>query len=342
MSQQLRGIVIVVLLIALFGEGYFAVSTQNEISFLRYELAWAKQTVTMQTALYRKLASDARLLEKRTSDMEVALGKESASFKANLAKAEKDRQKLESAIGSEERARRLAEATSKVASLQASTEIAALQQQLTTSISSKDLSQIVETWRPRIVKVECRVGGAIAAGSGIVMHFSDIDSAGVGVLTNRHVLYGGSDFSIPPSSCDVLLPGSGTRSTVFAAKKEIEIDRTSELDFGRLVLTDAGSTFRALVAKDTPTCTVAPKLGDGLIILGYPTIGTSGDITATDGIISGIDGSYYITSAKVERGNSGGAAILVKDNCLLGIPTFVRQGSLESLARILDIRAIAN
>ena len=64
---------------------------------------------------------------------------------------------------------------------------------------------------------------------------------------------------------------------------------------------------------------------------------TRTDVTATEGIISGFDGDYYITSAKVEHGNSGGAAILVKESCELGIPTFVQTGSIESLARILDL-----
>jgi S1-C subfamily serine protease len=63
-------------------------------------------------------------------------------------------------------------------------------------------------------------------------------------------------------------------------------------------------------------------------------------LTATDGIISGYAGDYYITSAKIERGNSGGPAILIKGKCLLGIPTFVTVGSLEALGRVLDITVL--
>jgi hypothetical protein len=54
-------------------------------------------------------------------------------------------------------------------------------------------------------------------------------------------------------------------------------------------------------------------------------------------VISGYEEGLYLTSAKVERGNSGGAAIDVNNNCYLGIPTFVTVGSFESLARILDV-----
>jgi hypothetical protein len=70
--------------------------------------------------------------------------------------------------------------------------------------------------------------------------------------------------------------------------------------------------------------------------LGYPTIGSSGSITVTEGIVSGIEGDYYVTSAKIDHGNSGGVAILTKDDCYLGIPTFVKNnGGFESLGRIL-------
>lgn len=63
-------------------------------------------------------------------------------------------------------------------------------------------------------------------------------------------------------------------------------------------------------------------------------------IAVTEGIISGFEGNYFITSAKVEHGNSGGAAIHVRNNCLLGLPTFAQVGYIESLARILDIRTV--
>ena len=77
------------------------------------------------------------------------------------------------------------------------------------------------------------------------------------------------------------------------------------------------------------------NIGDKIVVLGYPAIGTEGGITATEGIISGIEKNYYVTSAKIDHGNSGGAAILVKDDCYLGIPTWANPGSIESLARIL-------
>ena len=100
---------------------------------------------------------------------------------------------------------------------------------------------------------------------------------------------------------------------------------------------DLSRNARSVTAS--PVCDVADT-GDHLTILGYPAIG--GDsLTTTDGIISGIevDGTvrYVKTSAKIDTGNSGGIAI--KDSgCIVGIPTSVRKGQIESIGRVLDLR----
>ncbi len=97
-----------------------------------------------------------------------------------------------------------------------------------------------------------------------------------------------------------------------------------------------------LNAKSPNLCEANTKapIGGKVIILGYPGIGSPEGITATEGIISGYDGDYYITSAKIEHGNSGGVAVLVNNNCYLGMPTFVAVGTIESLGRILDVNVI--
>ena len=82
------------------------------------------------------------------------------------------------------------------------------------------------------------------------------------------------------------------------------------------------------------------QIGEKVFVFGYPSVG--GDsLTVTDGIVAGVenDGStrYYKTSAKIEHGNSGGAAIL-ENACFLGIPTLAIRGSIESLAYILPLQ----
>ena len=79
------------------------------------------------------------------------------------------------------------------------------------------------------------------------------------------------------------------------------------------------------------------KVGEEIVILGYPTIGGE-YLTATEGIISGYEGTYYLTtSAKIEQGSSGGGAFLKSTGCLAGMPTFVRLGRIEAFARLINM-----
>ena len=73
---------------------------------------------------------------------------------------------------------------------------------------------------------------------------------------------------------------------------------------------------------------------------GTITVSDKKSYIVTRGIISGLEGNYFITDAKIDHGNSGGTAILTRGDCYLGIPTYGIQGELESLGRILDIRAV--
>ncbi|OGI67277.1 hypothetical protein A2823_01520 [Candidatus Nomurabacteria bacterium RIFCSPHIGHO2_01_FULL_41_91] len=84
-------------------------------------------------------------------------------------------------------------------------------------------------------------------------------------------------------------------------------------------------------------------IGTPLSVFGYPAVGGN-SLTVTDGIVSGVETDnngvhYYKTSAKIDHGNSGGIAI-EDSGCVIGIPTFVQQGELESIGRILDLKYI--
>jgi|GEM_PF-3279423 len=87
--------------------------------------------------------------------------------------------------------------------------------------------------------------------------------------------------------------------------------------------------------------------GDELVALGYPEIGggTFGGapvltLIATEGVISSEPEtwkSYFVSSAKIEHGNSGGGAFLKKNGCLAGMPTSASVGKIESLAQFINI-----
>lgn len=197
--------------------------------------------------------------------------------------------------------------------------------------SAPDLSAVINEWRPRIAQVKCRwdfpdTSSNETSGSGVLITGSPVPT----LFTNRHVVtYRG----ITADRCIVKFPEETISAIVGAV--EITPSPTGE-DWAKIALSKASPYVKSLVSITPDRCEERAKFGETVVILGYPTIGSLEDVTATDGIISSFEGSYYISSAKVERGNSGGAAILAKENCYLGIPSFVGAGQLETLARILD------
>lgn len=200
-----------------------------------------------------------------------------------------------------------------------------------------NLTSIIGEWRLRTANVICDFTYRRSSGSGILLRFSEDSGDIIGVLTNRHVL--ADEFGNVAQSCVVAMPNHNKTFLARASAGEIGIS-SAGYDFGRIVISEPDQYVEELTNPDVYICADKAQIGNELIIIGYPLIGARGDITATDGIISGYDGDYYITSAKVEQGNSGGTAVMLSANCLLGVPTFVQSGSLESLARILDINVL--
>jgi S1-C subfamily serine protease len=146
------------------------------------------------------------------------------------------------------------------------------------------------------------------------------------LLTNKHVLESvGTD-----ATCNAYLPHL---DKTIALSTKIA---SGDLDKMHIKVTNPNEVPINLHTSILE-CTQKPQIGDRVVILGYPGVGSKTSITATEGIISGMDGDYYVSSAKIEHGNSGGAAIIQKDNCFVGIPTLVVKGKIESLARILPI-----
>ncbi|HEU5114139.1 MAG TPA: trypsin-like peptidase domain-containing protein [Candidatus Paceibacterota bacterium] len=198
-------------------------------------------------------------------------------------------------------------------------------------------SDIVSKWDPIVAYIVCEfkyTDGSVyqvQSGSGTLV----IDSNGHrSVLTNEHVVDDGSGYR--PSECAIKFPDDPT--TMSVTYSDI-MTSSSGSDEATILLANPDSYTKNLTAAGRHYCSAEPDIGDQIVILGYPGIGSPTGITATEGIVSGFDGDYYVTSAKVEHGNSGGAAISVKNNCYLGIPTYVETGQAESLARILKWQA---
>ena len=197
---------------------------------------------------------------------------------------------------------------------------------------TKDIASVINQWSGIIGKIECdfveNQETWISQGSGTTLGLNGQTV----VLSNRHVLVPNN---ITPNVCRTKLLNS---SSVYSGN-DIRVSSSGQ-DWAVLYLNNLDSQIKSITARQPVICKNKPSVGDGVVILGYPTVGSKTGITATEGIIAGYDEDFFITSAKVEHGNSGGAAILLKDNCLLGIPTFAETGTIESLARILDIQAV--
>ena len=237
-------------------------------------------------------------------------------------------------LASEQAKREAAERARAAENAVARAQITQLQQNLDEA-KGPDVSAIISKWRPKVVSITCKWnlgGGRIAEGMGSGTLATNTPFATI--LTNRHVVvYGGAT----ADSCTLKFPGDVVSSVVATA--DIAPSGAGS-DWAKIFVRKPTAYVAALASDVIKRCTTRAAIGEPLVILGYPGIGAQGDVTATEGIISGYDGDYYISSAKVERGNSGGAAILEKQNCYLGMPTFVDVGQLETLARILDQKLI--
>jgi len=223
----------------------------------------------------------------------------------------------------------------------------------------KDLATIVSEWSPYVVLVTCWWRDITPSnniyyqrGSSIIRYNEEVKK--IDILTNRHVLSRNFDhpdeclFSTDPNNnyatktMDFYPAANNIDAEVVAFSKNTTLkEPVKSYD-------EKNYTYFENLAKSSPLINPKKfcsdvKIGDKIVILGYPY--TGGDfgtnITATEGIISSFDGNFYVTSAKIEQGNSGGVAISTKDNCYLGIPSNVATGHFESLGRILRWEAIS-
>ena len=226
----------------------------------------------------------------------------------------------------EELAKRLVEEKERreLLAQQQETLLADVDEQFATLVS-KEATAIVHRWSPFVYQIDCVFeNDEDGSGSAIVEQHNQKRQ----FITNRHVL---EEETLAPTACTLTKPGGSDLETTIPGDM-ISFGADDDDDIGYGVVTD---TIPAV--NKNKRCSTKPAIGDRILILGYPGIGATDSITATEGIVSGFDDEYYITSAKIEKGNSGSAAIHIERDCLLGLPTRVVPGKLESLARILPL-----
>jgi hypothetical protein len=203
------------------------------------------------------------------------------------------------------------------------------------------------------------------SGSGLVANLNSIPT----VITNKHVVYS-PQYGLA-TECDVAFPYDkwvfySIITVDLPARESVGVQLPPSPANGKILFTADESDvaylsgFNLMSSDYVPplslqdraksgsfACRGEPSIGDPLVILGFPVYGTAVampatsnnpiEITATEGIISGMAAGYYTTSAKIDHGNSGGLAIDTTNDCYLGIPTASYTGSIESLGRILPV-----
>lgn len=180
-----------------------------------------------------------------------------------------------------------------------------------------------------IVRVVCSDGSPLESAT-VVMGSGTIYGLNKYVITNHHVVQGSA-------LCKVGITDNVKNSPTRWYDATILTDIPS-IDVALLKPTESIPADVSTVAYNLCKSNQI-EIGDQIVVLGYPGVGGN-TITATEGIVSGFDGYMVKTSAKMEHGNSGGGAFLVKNNCWFGIPTEVNKGELESLGYIINYVAL--
>lgn len=208
------------------------------------------------------------------------------------------------------------------------------------SLTQDQISAVVELWCP---DDDYDNNGFLSMGSGTIVSEDGI------IFTNRHVI-SNEDWSVISSSptCYVGITEDISQPSIFMYMADLlsyspQADEFFDFDVAVLYIYD--------VCYDCPGAPSSlpdrfPYLelgyssnmvpGDYVAVVGYPGIG-AGTWNFTDGIISGRVGDFVLkTDAKIDSGNSGGAA-LNSENKLIGMPTWTISGQAESIGYIIEI-----
>ncbi len=204
-------------------------------------------------------------------------------------------------------------------------QIDSLEQKVSLSALGTSNSAVADEWSPRVGYVYC-LGYDSSEWSGSATAFLN-PKGEMYALTNYHVLQNAF-------GCVVSFPGDSETYTIMS--NDMYWD-DSPYDWALFWITNPSSYLYSHVSLPEFCAESSINLGSEVVILGYPTYGATTSITVTQGIISGTDEGYFVTDAKIDHGNSGGAAINSSLGCFVGIPTAARTGQIESYGRILDV-----
>ena len=204
-------------------------------------------------------------------------------------------------------------------------------------------SAVFAEWAKRVVKIRCKEGDNEFEGSGALLFKEGDDSPFV--VSNAHVVASGRVCTVLVEAPDNKTYEYKSFSLIPNEKYDLALvflDGTLKGEEVAGPLKGAPAARELTFSKNYAYCSENDvNAGDKVYILGYPAIGGS-TLTITEGIISGSEGVYYKTSAKIGEGNSGGVAILARKNCYIGIPTEALVGRVESLGYILNLTIIKN
>ena len=182
----------------------------------------------------------------------------------------------------------------------------------------------------------------LSSGSGVI-----IGSDGL-ILTNSHIVPQiGEVPNIDLDRCGVALPdpNTGQPKELYWAQPVIFPTLSKKYDIAALKVTAvyvnderSWGTFPNTFPffQSSPVCKGRViKLGDAIKIYGYPVTSGEYNLIVTEGIVSGFnkDGTY-LTSAKIDSGNSGGLAV-DKDGCFAGIPSAIKLGDYQNLGVVI-------
>jgi len=244
--------------------------------------------------------------------------------------------------------------------------------------TQKSLSDIVKEWSGSTAYLTCDWNDSNdnliqeVTGSGLLAMLNST----LTVITNKHVVYNPTYGYA--NRCGINFPGDDG-SYIYTSNDYVGYGPTGYFpNYGNLTIDSNGNDVAYisgmhwvhLLSASSPSaqtttppsislsdhsknasfaCSSPENTGDSVLILGYPVYGSKvnefssqDEPTATEGIISGKDGIYYTTSAKIDHGNSGGLAIDEASDCYFGIPTWDESGSFESLGRILPSSTFLN